>query len=371
MPNVAGTLFAHWLNQQQAQRAQAREDERYLSEQAERQARVRAVEGDQRRKERESLAREAGSQAEALGAPTPQVTGDPRMQLAANLGAGEQQVAQEAIQRKSVLDELAASRRANAAQKLERLRQIGLVDRQALGHEQALEIQRMRDANDLQVARIRGKGGVTVNMPGAGVGLTTAVTSDEQKRILAADRRLAQLDAIDRSAQAAGGYDAASSFGQRGKTAISGVVGRAFPSAVGPGTRQLVARQATFDADLANFSNDILHDLSGAAINPSEWERLKRSVPNEGDSGTQKQAKVEAWRRNLKVMREQGIDAIVNGIRSGKTLEEVGLTTSDSQGAAAAKPADADLDKMAAELEAQGRQPEEIIEIFRSQGLIE
>lgn len=337
-PNLSGTLFMHWLGQQQAARQQQREDERFSAEMAERGSRMRALENESRRKDTQALAREAGAQAQALGEPVPQLE-DPGMQLQAGLGSGAGRVAN-----------LQAARQTAAAERLERLRQIGLVDREALRQENAIELQRMRGQQARDVARLRGKGGVTVNVGDQGIGLTTSARTDAMKQIRNADHRLKQLDAIDASAAAAGGYDAASTFSQRGETAGAGFVGKIRPSAIGPGTRQLLTRQTTFEADLANFSNDMLHDLSGAAVNPSEWERLKRSFPNTGDSGAEKKAKVEAWRRNLQVIRAQGVDALVNGIRAGQTLEEVGLTIPGGAPAAAAGASKAPDDMDAREL---------------------
>lgn len=58
--------------------------------------------------------------------------------------------------------------------------------------------------------------------------------------------------------------------------------------------REYLTKFSTFKADAAKNLSSILNRLSGAAISPAEGERLKKGIPNDGDSPTQFIAKYQA-----------------------------------------------------------------------------
>ena len=302
-PNLGNTMFARWYNQQMADAASRRQavadqrdDGRFQAEMLEAGAKQQALRDEQSRKDLETSAALAGQQSEELGQPMPEVS-DPGMQLAMREGS-----------QGSVLSRLAEARKARASESTARLK-----------HSQDLELEAMRGRNRIAAAKSRGPASV-VNVgaqgqPG-GIPLTVPQQTKVQDEIRQAQRRNAQLDLIDNAAVGAGGHEQASSWTQRGTAVGAEFAEAAAPGYVG-GASEAASRQAAYDGALATFSNQILNDLSGAAINEHEWERLKKSLPTISDSGATKRAKMAAWRANNALIERMGVDALVNGIVTG------------------------------------------------------
>lgn len=148
------------------------------------------------------------------------------------------------------------------------------------------------------------------------IGLTTPQETKQQEAVLGARQTLAQLDLVDKMFSEAGGHDKFGGIVEGAGAAIK--EGAASLGVAGKDTRQQVALRTKADAALSGLNSRILHDLSGAAINPSEWDRLKKSLPLMEDPPDVRQAKMAAWRENLSIIESQGVDALVNGIRAGK-----------------------------------------------------
>jgi hypothetical protein len=161
-----------------------------------------------------------------------------------------------------------------------------------------------------------------------GIGLAPPQQSKQQERVLDAQSGLAQLDIINRDIEAAGGAP-----GMAG--AINSIKGSARSAAdtlgVGDeGNADKVQARARAIASLGSLKNQVLHDLSGAAVSPTEMERLIESIPDaKRDSPSELQAKLGAWREKYKLAETQGTDALLKGIRVPGATKAVPKPTAD------------------------------------------
>lgn len=188
----------------------------------------------------------------------------------------------------------------------------------------------MRRFNEAQIRKMERepKGGMVINMPGAGgpaVGLTTGQAGAVQGEVMTADKSLAQMDRIDRLVADAGGAGELASMWERGKAKVGSVVSNT--PLGGDVDKEKLRRRRTAESAIATFRNTIYSKLSGAAISDSERERLMESVPDVGDSEADFAAKMSAWRENLAYERQYGMDALLKGISSGATHGATGTVS--------------------------------------------
>ena len=164
--------------------------------------------------------------------------------------------------------------------------------------------------------RMRRAGASRVNVGGEGVGLTTASQTQQQGRVLDADKRLAQLDFLEASISDAGGHETIGSYAEDLKAQAKTLMSKS-----GFATKEdksaLRARAKAVSA-IGGFTNQIISDLSGANVPPAEMERMVQSLPTVDDEASAREAKVQAWRENMLIVRKHGVDALVNGIRTGE-----------------------------------------------------
>ena len=163
---------------------------------------------------------------------------------------------------------------------------------------------------------MRRAGASRVNVGGQGVGLTTASQTQQQGKVLDANLRLRQLDRLDRAISDAGGHETIGSY-----AADLEAEGKTFLSKEGFATKkqkESLRKRGTAVAAIGGFTNQIISDLSGANVPPAEMERMVQSLPTVDDEASAREAKVQAWRENLLIIREYGADALVNGIRTGE-----------------------------------------------------
>lgn len=179
-----------------------------------------------------------------------------------------------------------------------------------------------RDAEALKKAREgASKTSVTVGANGEkSIGLSPAQATKTQGEILDAGKKLAQLGNIRKDIEAIGGWDSMGDYGQRAGETIAETASKVpgVKDMVDEGAKASLVKRSAARAAIASFRDAILHELSGAAISPSEMERLIQSMPTDTDAGPVLQAKMDAWQRNLELVRDQGTDALLNGIRTGK-----------------------------------------------------
>lgn len=217
--------------------------------------------------------------------------------------------------------------------------------------------------NAAQLARMeREPKGMTINLGGASgegaVGLVPPQQSKVQEDVITADKALAQLGRIDKSVRAAGGPAEMASLWERGKSALGSAVSTT--PIGGSVDKEKLVRRRTAESNIATFRNAIFNKLSGAAVSEPEMDRLMQSVPDVGDSAADYTAKVATWKANLEFERQYGMDALVDGIRSGKLG---GLDAKQP----ASKPGAVNPEHPVNKLIASGMTPEQAIEKYRQE----
>ena len=158
-------------------------------------------------------------------------------------------------------------------------------------------------------------GATTVRMGPDGplVGLTTGQQGTQQGKVLDANLRVKQLEGIKQAIAGVGGYDAFASVFAEGKGAA-----RRLGSKIGLDVdRGAIQRRARVVAAIGGFTNPIISELAGANVPEGEMLRMVQSLPTDDDDGPTLEAKIAAWEVNLQIIRERGLDALVNGIRTG------------------------------------------------------
>jgi hypothetical protein len=145
----------------------------------------------------------------------------------------------------------------------------------------------------------KGKTSVNVTATGGHSTLTPATTSELQKRTINASDQIARLDTIK-----AGYRPEYQQIGTRAGMGWANLKDKfgALPDQDKAG----LAGFATYKRDSVNNLSQVLNDLSGAAISPQEFERLKATMPNagtglfDGDGPTEFEAKLNAVMRDAK-----------------------------------------------------------------------
>lgn len=170
-------------------------------------------------------------------------------------------------------------------------------------------------ARDAERRAKAGATSVSVGKDGPAVGLTTSQQTTQQGEVIKADFRLRQLASIRKAIESLpGAYDAVGSYSDQAKEAISSVANKA---GLG-GDKAFLEKRAAAIASIGAFTNPIISELSGANVPESEMRRMRESLPRPEDPGPALKAKMDAWEQNLNVIRDYGVNALVNGIRTGK-----------------------------------------------------
>jgi hypothetical protein len=143
--------------------------------------------------------------------------------------------------------------------------------------------------------------------------LTTGQQAATQKDIQAIDKRAAQIGIMERTISELGGYDKVGSLWERGGAKLEEI-----KKSVGlKSNEDLLRRRARVVAAIGGFTNPIISELAGANVPEGEFARMKESLPRPDDVGPVLQQKIEAWKELDSVMREQGVDALLGGLREG------------------------------------------------------
>jgi hypothetical protein len=160
-----------------------------------------------------------------------------------------------------------------------------------------------------------GPRGVQVNIGDAALGLTRAQTGKQQGEILGADLQLRQLVSIRQSIQQAGGAEELTNLFAGLKAQGAGFATRLSSGLVSPEERQRLGARGAAIADLGALTNTIISKLGGANVPPAEFKRLTESLPRPDDPPDVLMSKLERWEKNLQVVRDHGIDALIKGVR--------------------------------------------------------
>jgi hypothetical protein len=211
------------------------------------------------------------------------------------------------------------------------------------------------------MAKQRASRATTVNV---GTELTTAQQTKQQDEVQNARKRLQLLENMKAAIKDVGGYDAFGSYTAEGK----GLLRKIGAKAGLPVDREAIKRRATALGAISRFTDPIISELSGANVPPAEYTRIVQSLPDRDDDGPTLEAKVESWDRNLRFIEQFGIDALVNGIRTGEVV------LAGEQPRASGQPGSGDVRARArtraAELAAAGKTEAEAMEILKREGLV-
>lgn len=173
--------------------------------------------------------------------------------------------------------------------------------------------------------RARGSG-ATFNLGGLRE-LSSANQSRQQEKILNERVTQAQLGQIDSLINDLGGADTAlNAFNQLASGAAAKVTKYA-PNLVGRSTRDDISRMTELGAAVNKLTSNTIAELSGAAVSPSEEKRIMRSLPSISDPPDVFMAKMQNWKKYSQIVEEQGIKALVNGVRDG-TIDLTGEPSS-------------------------------------------
>ena len=161
-----------------------------------------------------------------------------------------------------------------------------------------------------------------------GTGMTNATTTKVQGQQLDAQDTLARLDSI-RSSFRPEFQQWGAKLGQRWSD-LKDSAGVGLSDA----EKQQLTDMSSFQANAYENMSRILNQLSGAAISPAEFERLKRFLPNvgsgvfDGDSPTAFQAKLDRFDKSVRQAIKRYEYAQKNGLQSGGfeiPLEQFGV----------------------------------------------
>jgi hypothetical protein len=224
---------------------------------------------------------------------------------------------------------------------------------------------------DINVAMEKARAGkapktnIQIGPDGKSQTLTTAEQTQQQAKVINARRRLQQLDSIDQSIAKLGGTRELSSWWNSAEAAALNTADRSdvLGGFVSDSTRKRLGARAAAVADLASFRNEIINELSGAAVSESEMKRMVQSIPGPEDSSSVLDAKKATWRRNLQYIDKFGVDALFRGISENRMpliASEEGIHQPASQ---ISQPAQADPVLGAAmESVRSGKSPAEVVQ---------
>lgn len=173
------------------------------------------------------------------------------------------------------------------------------------------------------IKRRAGATNISNQVGGSSVGLTGSQQSNQQGEVIGARLQLKQLGAIDRDIAAAGGYGEIEGLANKGEDFVRqkfASIGMTSDEA-----NKAIAARAKVVASVASLRNKVISQLSGAAVSDSEMERLVESLPTVGEPEAVFNAKMEAWKQNLEIIAEHGVDALVSGVRTKQESKPKGV----------------------------------------------
>lgn len=268
--NLGNTLFARWyadkMAQAQANRVDGEAEGRQMLAVQEQGAKDdAAVQADA-----EAKAAAAGKQAQMLGQ-QPKAYQDTGMRVAAQLGANQ-----------SAIEQIAAARQAERAQRLERLKQMGAIDLEGIKAQQQIDVERAKaDAAAAQGAQDRASrervagvnakartdaAQITANKPS--MSLATKVTNDANN---AGDMRkvIADIKALRPNGDFSDFLTTGNQLEQEGADKLQKWGG------IGSGADPAYDRFKTL---VGTISIDRVHQYFGGALTPSEAARADQAI---------------------------------------------------------------------------------------------
>lgn len=160
-------------------------------------------------------------------------------------------------------------------------------------------------------------GGPSGQVVGGSSALTKSEAAKTQDAILQLDQRSARLDAIAKS------FDPAFlTYGPRINAAIEGQKSK-LGMTLDPASEQGLQKFSEFKRSSAQELNQTLHDMSGSAVTPSEYDRQVQALPNagtgmfDGDNPVDFQAKLKGTIEFVKQARRRYALALAEGIQVG------------------------------------------------------
>lgn len=293
-PNLANTMFARWYGQQVANRAMQREEDAHQAEMLDRAQASSFKQRAEDRADMEAKAKVAGAQAEMLGEPAPQIE-DPGMRVAATQGA-----------QGSRIETILAARAAERAARLQRLKDMGALDKAAL--EKAADAERQQGINQTQL-RVGG-GHDAARIQAAEIAANRPLIGLETSRGKAADAALIALDKVQRikgyaTDQRTGKVDFAPfvSKGARMKNYLLSAGESAAPGLFEKLPEDMKADYRNFqqvDELLASTNTEEFHRLFGATGTAGEEARARQSIINNRMNPTRLALAMDDYERVLK-----------------------------------------------------------------------
>lgn len=167
--------------------------------------------------------------------------------------------------------------------------------------------------------RLEGRraGAAQMNVGDSALGLGTSAAGKAQEDVRQAQIKFQMLDELETAIDEAGGHQQISDLVGRSLTQAKGAISTVLPGIQSEEDKRRLRALTAVESKLSALNSQVLNELSGAAVSEQEWERIKKSLPLMEDPADVRATKLQTWKRNMQIIQEQGVDALMNGLRKG------------------------------------------------------